>query len=65
VGFFEETLRLDPIEKAEAHIHFAALDKGAGFKDKPVAEYEEFLAKKPDYPDKKQLEQYISENKKP
>lgn len=65
VGFFEEALRLDPIEKAEAHIRLAALYRGAGLKDKAVAEYEKFLAKKPDYPDRKQLEQYISENKKP
>ena len=65
VGFFEEALRLDPIGKAEAHIRLGALYKGAGMKDKAVAEYEKFLAKKPDYPDRKQLEQYISENKKP
>lgn len=65
VSFFEEALRLDPIGKAEAHIRLGALYKGAGMKDKAVAEYEKFLAKKPDYPDRKQLEQYISENKKP
>jgi len=65
VGLFEEALRLDPMGKAEAHIRLAALYKGAGMKDKAVAEYEKFLAKKPDYPDRKQLEQYISENKKP
>jgi len=65
VGFFEEALRLDPIEKAEAHVRLAALYRGAGLKDKAVAEYEKFLAKKPDYPDRKQIEQYISENKKP
>ncbi len=65
VGFFEEALRLDPIGKAEAHIRLGTLYKGAGMKDKAVAEYEKFLAKKPDYPDRKQLQQYISENKKP
>ena len=65
VGFFEEALRLDPIGKAEAHFRLGSLYKGAGMKDKAVAEYEKFLAKKPDYPDRKQLEQYISENKKP
>jgi hypothetical protein len=32
-------------------------------KDKAAKEYEEFLKKKPDYPDKKKLEQYISANK--
>ena len=65
VGFLEEALRLDPIGKADAHIRLGALYKGAGMKDKAVAEYEKFLAKKPDHPDRKQLEQYISENKKP
>lgn len=64
VGYLEEALRLDPIGKAEAHIRLGALYRGAGLKDKAVAEYEKFLAKKPDYPEKKQLEQYISENKK-
>ena len=65
VGFFEEALRLDPIEKAEAHIRLGALYRAAGMKDKAAAEYEKFLAKKPNYPDRKQLEQYISENKRP
>lgn len=65
VGFLEEALRLDPIGKADAHIRLGALYKGAGMKDKAVAEYQKFLAKKPDHPDRKQLEQYISENKKP
>lgn len=65
VGYFEEALRLDPIEKAEAHMRLAALYRGAGLKDRAVAEYERFLAKNPDYPDRKQIEQYIAENKKP
>jgi hypothetical protein len=33
-------------------------------KDKAAAEYEQFLAKKPDYPGKKKLQEYISQNKK-
>jgi len=65
VGFFEEALRLDPMGKAEAHLRLGALYKGAGMKDKAVTEYEKFLQKRPDYPEKKQLEQFISENKKP
>ena len=65
VGYLEEALRLDPVGKADAHIRLGALYKGAGLKDKAVAEYEKFLDKKPDYPERKQLEQYISENKKP
>jgi len=43
----------------------AALYNGAGLKEKAAKEYTEFLKKKPDYADKKKLEQYISRNKKP
>ncbi len=32
-------------------------------KDKAAIEYEEFLKKKPDYPDKKKIEEYIIANK--
>ena len=49
---------------AEAHLRLAALYHGAGLKDKAAAEYEQFLKKKPDYPDRKKLEQYIVQNKK-
>lgn len=49
--------------KPEAHLRLATLYNAAGMKDKAVIEYEEFLKKKPDYPDRKKLEQYISDNK--
>lgn len=65
VVFLQEALRLDPIGKAEAHLRLAALYKGAGMRDKAAAEYKEFLTKRPDSPDRKQLERYISENSKP
>jgi tetratricopeptide (TPR) repeat protein len=65
VGYLGEALRLDPIGKADAHLRLAALYKGAGLKDKAVAEYEQFLAKRPDYQDKEKIQQYIKENKKP
>ena len=64
VGYLNEAIRLDPKGKAEVHLRLAALYNGAGMKDKAVIEYEHFLAKKPDYPGKKKIEQYISENKK-
>ena len=51
--------------KADAHLRLAALYNAAGMKDKAALEYEEFLKKRPDYKDRKILEQYISENKKP
>ncbi len=49
----------------QAHLDLGWLYNAAGLKDKAVVEYEELLKKKPDYPDRKKLEQYISENKKP
>lgn len=64
VGYLNEALRLDPVGQAELHLRLAALYNGAGMKDKAAAEYEQFLARKPDYPGRKKLEQYISENKK-
>jgi hypothetical protein len=53
------------VGKADVHLRLAALYKGAGLKDKAAAEYEMFLAKKPDYPDRKNLEQYIRDSKNP
>jgi len=51
--------------KAEAHLRLATLYNAAGMKDKAALEYEEFLKKRPDYKDRKVLEQYITDNKKP
>jgi len=51
--------------RIEAHLDLAWLYNAAGLKEKAVVEYEEVLRKKPDYPNRKKLEQYISENKKP
>jgi len=65
VGYLNEALRLDPIGHADSHLHLAALYNAAGLKEKAVAEYESFLQKKPDYPDRKKLEQYIAANKPP
>ncbi len=65
VGYLNEAIRLDPQGKAEIHLRLALLYNNAGMKDKAAAEYEAFLRKRPDYKDKKKLEQYISENKKP
>ncbi|MEP6743639.1 MAG: tetratricopeptide repeat protein [bacterium] len=64
VVYLYEALKLDPIGMAEAHLRLAALYNRAGMKDKAAAEYEEFLKKKPDYPDRRKLEEYIAQNKK-
>jgi len=63
-GYLYEALRLDPIGMADAHLRLAALYHGAGMKDKAASEYEQFLKKQPDYPDRARLEKYIAENKK-
>jgi tetratricopeptide (TPR) repeat protein len=63
VPYLYEALKLDPVGKAEAHLRLAALYNAVGLKDKAAVEYEEFLKKKPEYPDRKKLEQYISSNK--
>ena len=60
-----EALRLDPKGMVEVHLRLALLYNGAGLKDKAAAEYEAFLKQRPDYPDRKKLEEYISANKKP
>jgi tetratricopeptide (TPR) repeat protein len=49
--------------RVEAHLDLAWLYNAAGMKDKAAAEYEAFIKKKPDYPDRKKLEQYIRVNK--
>ena len=49
---------------ADAHLRLASLYNLAGYKDKAALEYENFLKKKPDYPSRKILEEYIQANKK-
>jgi cytochrome c-type biogenesis protein CcmH/NrfG len=63
VGYLTEAIRLDPTGKADAHLRLAALYNAAQLKAKAAAEYEQFLAKRPDYPDRKKLEEYIRQNK--
>jgi tetratricopeptide (TPR) repeat protein len=63
VGFLNEALRLDPVGMADAHLRLGALYNLAGYKDRAAAEYEQFLQKKPDHPDRKRLSEYIEANK--
>jgi tetratricopeptide (TPR) repeat protein len=65
VGYFNTALRLDPQGMAEVHLRLALLYNAAGIKDRAALEYEQFLKKHPDYRDRKKLEKYIAENKKP
>jgi len=64
VVHLNEAIKLDPIAMADAHLRLAALYNAAGYKDRAAAEYEIFLAKRPDSPDKEKLQKYILENKK-
>ncbi|MBP9110581.1 MAG: tetratricopeptide repeat protein [Pyrinomonadaceae bacterium] len=57
-----EAIRLAPAEKADLHLRLASLYDAAGMKAKAAAEYKMFLEKRPEHPEKKQLEKYIAEN---
>lgn len=61
IGYLNEAARLG---RPEAHLRLGWLYNAAGLKDKAAIEYEEFLKKKPDYADRKKLEEYIAANKK-
>ena len=63
VVYFNEAMRLDPDGMAEVHLKLARLYDRAGMKDRASAEYEQFLAKKPDYPQRKKLQDYIAANR--
>ena len=64
VGYLNEAIKLDPVGRADVHLRLATLYNAAGAKDRAAIEYEEFLKKKPNYPDRKKLEDYIAANKK-
>ena len=65
VGYLNEAIKLDPVGMADAHLRLATLYNAAGMKDKAAAEYEQFLNQRPDDADRKKLEKYITDNKKP
>jgi len=48
----------------QAHLRLAWIYDAAGSKEKAALEYEEFLKKTPNYPDRQKLEDYIKTNKK-
>src|SRR5207253_527196 len=64
VAYMNEALRIEPIARAEIHLRIAAIYDNVGLKDLAAAEYDKFLTKRPDYPDRKKLEKYIAQNKK-
>lgn len=62
--YLNEALRLDPLGMADVHLRLALLYHAAGVRDKAAAEYEQFLKKRPNSPDRQKLEKYIAKNKK-
>jgi tetratricopeptide (TPR) repeat protein len=50
--------------RPEAHLRLGWLYNAAGMKDKAAVEYEEYLKKNPDHPDRNKLKEYIHTNKK-
>ena len=64
VSYLNEAIKLDPVGRADVHLRLAALYNAANRKELAAIEYEEYLKKKPNYPDRKKLEDYIAANKK-
>jgi len=64
VLYLNEAIRLDPDGMAPVHLRLAKLYNAAGMKNKAAEEYEAFLRKRPNYPDRKALEDYITQNRK-
>jgi tetratricopeptide (TPR) repeat protein len=62
VTHMNEALKLDPVGMANAHLRLAVLYNNAGAKDRAALEYNEFLKKKPDYPEAQKLRDYIIAN---
>jgi tetratricopeptide (TPR) repeat protein len=50
--------------RPDAHLRLGWLYNAAGMKDKAAIEYEEYLKKNPNYPEKNKLKEYIAANKK-
>jgi tetratricopeptide (TPR) repeat protein len=61
VPYLNEAAKLD---RPEAHLRLAWLYNAVGSKDKAALEYVEFLKKKPDYAERRKLQEYIEANKK-
>ncbi|HEX5966310.1 MAG TPA: tetratricopeptide repeat protein [Pyrinomonadaceae bacterium] len=62
IDYLNEAIKLDPIGMANAHLRLATLYNLAGRKELAAIEYNEFLKKKPDYPDAQRLRDYIIAN---
>jgi len=63
VPYLNAAIKLDPVNMADAHLRLATLYIATGLKDRAAHEYSEFLKRRPDYPERKTLEAFISANK--
>lgn len=61
VPYLNEAAKLG---RSDAHLRLGWLYNAAGMKDKAAIEYEEYLRKNPDYPERNKLKEYIVANKK-
>jgi tetratricopeptide (TPR) repeat protein len=61
IPYLNEAARLG---RPDAHLRLGWLYNAAGMKDKAALEYEEYLKKNPEYPDRNKLKEYITANKK-
>lgn len=62
IGYLKEALKLDPVGMTNAHLRLATIYNLSGRKDLAALEYNEFLKKKPEYPDAQRLRDYIIAN---
>ena len=64
IVYMRRAMELAPDEKAELHLRLGWLYDAAGAKNLAAEEYKQFLQKRPNYPQKAKLLQYIKENSK-
>jgi tetratricopeptide (TPR) repeat protein len=62
IEHLNQAIKLDPNGMANAHLRLATLYNLAGHKDRAALEYNEFLKKRPEYPDAQRLRDYIIAN---
>ena len=62
IGYLNKALQLDPVGMSSAHLRLATVYNLSGRKDLAALEYNEFLKKKPEYPDAQRLRDYIRAN---
>ena len=62
ITYLNEAIKLDPVAMASAHLRLATLYHQGGYKDRAAIQYNEFLKKKPDYPEAQRMRDYIIAN---